>query len=67
VGGVIDVEDACGAGGVVGALWGAAEGVGTTQGTAEVNEVRDEEATKDRVVRPLGLAVGPPATGPRAV
>jgi hypothetical protein len=33
---VIDVEAACGVGGVVGAAWGMTEVVGTTRGMAEV-------------------------------
>jgi hypothetical protein len=59
----MDAEAARGAGGVVGAAWGVVDGMGVAWGTAEV----DKEVMKGRAIRPLGLVVGPPATGPRAV
>jgi hypothetical protein len=42
----MDVWDARGTGGVVGAAWGATKVVGAARGTTEVSEVDDNGATK---------------------
>jgi hypothetical protein len=65
--GVVDAEATHGAGGVMGAAWGVAKGMGATWGADEVDEACDKEAAKGRAVRPPGVAVRPPATVLRAV
>jgi hypothetical protein len=45
----------------MGATWCAIEGVGAARGMMEVDEARDEEATKGHAVEPPGVVVGLPA------
>jgi hypothetical protein len=60
--GVVDARATHGTGGVKGAAWGTTEVVGATRGATEVDKAHDEVVTKGQVVRPPGVAVGPPAT-----
>jgi hypothetical protein len=46
----VDIGAARGMGGVMGVTWGALEVVGIARGAAEVDEARDEEATKGQAV-----------------
>jgi hypothetical protein len=46
----VDARSARGTSGVVGAVWGVAEVVGTVQGAAKVGELGDEGVVRGRTV-----------------